>query len=93
VVWQGLRSELTCHNRDDVLHNVSRGCGNRPAVAGIELPADHDRVLFGVRSPELTERFDQPLAGAIYNDFTIHENLIARIHVYADRDTAASRRS
>jgi hypothetical protein len=88
VVWRGLRPELVCSDRAEVLTNVRRGRGAIPHVDGIELLADHNRVLLGVRGPDFTERFGVPLEGAIYTVFTVRENLIVTIEAFAERETA-----
>jgi hypothetical protein len=88
VVWNGLRPELVCPDRATVLENVRRGRASLPPVDGIELLADRNKVLFGVRGPDFTERFGVPLDGGIYNVFTIREQLIVTIDAFPDRDAA-----
>jgi ketosteroid isomerase-like protein len=88
VVWQGLRPDLICANRAAVLDNVRSSDGWLPEVAGIELHADGDQVMLGVRSPDLTEIAGERLDGEIYDVFTIADGLIVRIDEYRTRDEA-----
>jgi hypothetical protein len=50
VVWQGLRPDLVCADRDAVLNNVRSSDGWLPDVSGIELHADGDQVMLGIHS-------------------------------------------
>lgn len=34
AIWQGLRPDLVCHNRDEVLANIRNGLGRRPGRRG-----------------------------------------------------------
>ena len=88
VVWQGLRPDLVCRNRDHVLDNVRAGNGRRPDVAGIELLAEGDQVLFGVQSPDLVDIAGEELHGQVYEVFTIADGLIVRMDEYRTRDEA-----
>jgi catechol 2,3-dioxygenase-like lactoylglutathione lyase family enzyme len=88
VVWQGLRPDLICGNRAAVVDNVRSNDGWLPEVSGIELHADGDQVMLGVRSPDLTEIAGERLDGEIYNVFTIADELIVRIDEYRTRDDA-----
>lgn len=88
VIWQGLRPDLVCHSRDQVLENVRNRNGRRPDVEGIELHAEGDQVLFGVRSPDLVDVAGEPLNGEIWDLFTIAEGLIVRMDAFHTRDKA-----
>jgi hypothetical protein len=88
VVWQGLRPDLVCRSRADILDNVRARDGRQPDVAGIELHAEGDQVLFGVRSPDLVDVAGEPLQGQIYEVFTIADGLIVRIDEYRTREEA-----
>ncbi len=88
VLWQGLRPDLVCRNRDQVLDNVRARGGQRPDVQGIELYAEGDQVLFGARSPDFVEVAGEPLNGEVNQVFTIAEGLIVRMDQYPDRDAA-----
>ncbi|MDX6676441.1 MAG: hypothetical protein QOE31_493 [Solirubrobacteraceae bacterium] len=88
AVWQGVRENLVCRGRDDVLENLAQAQGRLPDVHGLELSAHGDQVLLGVRSPDLTEVAGETLHEAIYNVFTIADGLIARIDDFRTRDEA-----
>ncbi len=88
VVWQGVRPDLVCADRDHVLANLRAANGYRPAVEAIELLAERDQVLVGIRSPDLTEIGGESLDGKIYDVFTIQDGLIVRIDEFKTRDAA-----
>ena len=88
VVWQGLRPDLVCGDRDAVLHNVRSRGGRLPDVSGVELHAEGDQVMLGIRSPDLTEIAGEPLEGEIYSVFTIADGVIVRMDEYRTRDEA-----
>jgi catechol 2,3-dioxygenase-like lactoylglutathione lyase family enzyme/ketosteroid isomerase-like protein len=90
VVWQGVREDLACPDREHVLQNIRSTAGRLPEVESIDLSADEDQVLLGVRSPDLTEVADAILDGAIYNVFTIQDGLIARIEDFRTREEAVA---
>ncbi|MHB8692010.1 MAG: VOC family protein [Solirubrobacteraceae bacterium] len=91
VVWQGLRRDLVCPNRDAVLHNIVGGGQHREQLTGIEVTAlDDQHVLLGVLLPGVTELFGEPLDGAIFDVFTINDGIITRIDEFASRDTAVA---
>src|SRR4051794_21048710 len=88
VVWQGLREELVCPDRAHVLDNVRAARGQLPEVEGIELSAQGDQVLFGVRSPDFTELFGERLEGELFTVFTIRDGLIVRMEEFKAREAA-----
>lgn len=88
VMWQGLRPDLVCRSRAQVLDNVRSRGGRRPDVEGIELHAEGDQVLFGVRSPDLVDVAGEPLDGQVWDVFTIGDGLIVRMDAYRTRDEA-----
>jgi ketosteroid isomerase-like protein len=88
AVWQGLRPDLVCGDRAAVLDNVRQDQGWLPDVTSIELRADGDQVLFGVRSPDLVEVAGEQLDEQIYEVFTIADGLIVRMDEYRTRDEA-----
>jgi len=88
VVWQGLRPDLICRNREQVLNNIRARGGQRPDVEGLELYAEGDQLLFGVRSPDFVEVAGEPLNGQVNQVFTIAEGLIVRMDQHPSRDEA-----
>jgi hypothetical protein len=72
IVWQGLRDDLVCPDREAVLHNIVGGGRHREQLTGIEVAAPDDQhVLLGVQLPGVTEFFGETLDGAIFDVFTI----------------------
>jgi catechol 2,3-dioxygenase-like lactoylglutathione lyase family enzyme len=91
VVWQGLRRDLVCPNREAVLHNIAAGGQHREQLTGIEVTAlDDQHVLLAVRVPGVTEFFGEPLDGAIFDVFTINDRTITRIDEFPTRDAAVA---
>jgi ketosteroid isomerase-like protein len=89
AAWHGLRPDLRCADRPEILDNVRRNQGWLPDVAGIELAAEGDQVLFGVRSPDLVDVAGEPLDEQVFQVFTLADGLIVRIDEYRARDAAA----
>lgn len=91
IVWQGLRRDLVCPNRDAVLDNIVDGGQHREQIAGIEVVAlDDQHVLLGVLLPGVTELFGDQLDGAIFDVFTINDGVITRIDEFKARDDAVA---
>lgn len=88
AVWQGLRPDLVCRNRNQVLDNIRDRGAQLPDVEGIELCAEGDQVLFVVRSPDLVEVAGEPLNGQVNQVFTIADGLIVRMDEYRSRHEA-----
>src|SRR4051794_10569221 len=79
VVWQGVRPDLRCGNRREVLASLAGSLPERPAVDAIDLRAvGEDRVIFGLQSRELRSVADEPLHGEVYEVFTIADDTIVR---------------
>ena len=89
VVWQGLRDDLVCHDRAEVLRTIGEDERPVPEVEAIDLSADGDQVLLGVRSPDIVEVAGEVLDGAIYIVFTIEDGLIVRMDDFYTREQAA----
>lgn len=89
IVWQGLRRDLVCPNRDAVLDNIVGGGPHREQLTGIEVAAlDDQHVLLGVQLPGVTEFFGETLDGAIFDVFTIDNGVITRIDEFQTREDA-----
>jgi ketosteroid isomerase-like protein len=86
VKWQGVRPELVCPNREAVLDLLPRlGLGE---VEAIELIGRGDKVVLGVRTPELQEVAGVQLHGQVFNVITLRDGKIVHIHDYARREEA-----
>ena len=88
TVWQGVRPDLCCPDRAHILRQLGREGRQLPEIDGIDLCAEADQVLFGVRSPDLTEIADEPLDGQIHSVFTIDAGLIVAIDEFKTREDA-----
>ncbi len=88
AVWHGLRPDLVCTDRAAIVDNVRGNEGRLPDVESIELVAEGDQVLFGVRSPDLVEVAGEQLDEQVYELFTIADGLIVRIDEYRRREEA-----
>jgi ketosteroid isomerase-like protein len=89
VVWQGLRDDLGCPDRDHVLQNIRGRAGRLPEVTGIELSSEGDQVLLAVRSPDFTELVGEIMDGELFNLFTIRDGLIVHMQDFKTREQAA----
>ena len=91
IVWQGLRRDLVCPNREAVLNNIVAGGQHREQLTGLEVAAlDDQHVLLGVHLPGVTEFFGETLDGAIFDVFTIDNGIIARIDEFKTREDAVT---
>jgi hypothetical protein len=89
IVWQGLRADLVCPNRDAVLDNIRVGGQHRRRVSGLEIAAlDDGHVLFAVRLPGVTELYGEPIVGELFSVFTLRGEAIVRIDEFKTRDEA-----
>lgn len=55
VIWQGLRPELVCHGRDEVLHLLAHNQPRTPRLTKIVAEEQGDRVLVTVVSPDFED--------------------------------------
>ncbi len=89
VVWRGIPVDAICHNRDDVLDTLAGQLHEGlPRVSALELIAGDGTAVLGVRSDELRQIGDVPLAGQVFNVFQVRDGGIVAIQDYRDRDTA-----
>lgn len=90
VVWQGLRPDLSCGNRDEVLANLRDGPDLRRHVSGLEVVSlDGEHVLLAIRLVEVRELFGLALPdGELCQVFTIQDGVIRRIDEFPDRGAA-----
>jgi ketosteroid isomerase-like protein len=86
VRWRGIRPELVCPNREAVLDLLPRlGLGD---VEAIELIGAGDKVVLGVRNPELQEIAGVRFHGQVFNVITLRGGKIVHIQDYTRRDDA-----
>src|SRR5205085_2304084 len=89
IVWQGLRRDLLCRDRDAVLDNIRSGAQHRRRVSGLEIAAvDDDHVLLAVRLPGVAELRGEPIAGELFDVFTLRGGMIVRVDEFKTRREA-----
>lgn len=88
VVWRGVVPTLGCQGRDEVLATIRAGRPERPEIAGVEIRTAGQRVLVGFSSPGFTQVAGEPLAGAIFDVFTIEDGLVVTIDEFKTRAEA-----
>jgi len=87
VVWQGLRGDLVCRGRDEVLGVLAHQAGH-PPVAHVEIAQNGELVVLGVRGLSLQEVAGIPLHGQLFQVFTFADGKIVRMQDYVHRDDA-----
>ena len=88
VTWQGVREDLVCRGREEVVDAFRWGLDERRETDALEFVRGGDRVVAGVRGPTLTEVAGEPLEGQIFNVFTLRDGRIVRIDDYRRRSEA-----
>jgi ketosteroid isomerase-like protein len=88
VTWQGLRDDLVCRGREEVIETFRWALDERRETDALEFIRGGDRVVMGARGPSLTEVGGEPLDGQIYNVFTLRDGRITRIDDYRRRSEA-----
>ena len=91
VVHQGVRPELICRNREQVIGMVGRRAGRVPPVEAIELIAAGDHVVMTVRGagigPPVDDDEDEARGQATVV-YTLADGKIVRMHDYLHRAEA-----
>ena len=91
VVHQGVRPELICRNREQVIYMVGRRAGRVPPVEAIELIASGDHVVMTVRGagigPPVDDDEDEARGQATVV-YTLADGKIVRMHDYLHRAEA-----
>lgn len=86
VRWQGVRPELVCPDREAVLDLLPRrGLGE---VEALEVIGAGDKVVLGVRNPELQEVAGVQFRGQVFNVITLRDGRIVHIQDYTRREDA-----
>ena len=88
VTWQGVREDLVCHGREEVVDTFRGGLDKRREIDALEFVRGGDRVVVGVRSPTLAEVAGEPLEEQIFNAFRLRDGRIVRIDDYRGRSEA-----
>jgi hypothetical protein len=89
VVHQGVRPELVCNNRDEVLANIRRGFAREDfGVDRLELVDAGERVVVGLAGPRFRDMPWAPLNGQIFVVYTIRDGRIVRMDDHLTRNEA-----
>jgi hypothetical protein len=90
IFWQGVREDFICENRDEAMEMLCEQQREEHGVEALELIANEDRVMLGIRSTQLQEIGDVPLGGQIFQVFTLgdHDGRIVRVDEYRRRSEA-----
>jgi len=90
VVHEGVRPELICHNRDEVLSMVERSM--RAMQSGIDrleiLDAGPDQAVLGVAGPRFREVEEASPAGEVFILMTVRNGHITRMRDFRSREDA-----
>jgi ribosomal protein S18 acetylase RimI-like enzyme len=87
VVWQGVRPDLVCHGRDDVIAAFVTAYDANQEIDSLELLGGDGRIVLGARARKLAID-DLDAGGEIYNVFTIDDGKITRIEDHLRREEA-----
>ena len=88
IAWQGLREDLICRGREEVVDAFVARRDQDYEVESVELIAGDDHVVLGVRVPGLREVAGIEVEGEIYNVFTIADRKVIRIRDYLKQSEA-----
>jgi ketosteroid isomerase-like protein len=88
VTWRGLRDDLVCHGREEVIHTFRWALEERRETDALEFIRGGERVVMGARGPSLTAVGGEPLEGQIFNVFTLRDGRIVSIDDYRYRSEA-----
>jgi hypothetical protein len=90
IFWQGVREDFVCEDRDEAMEMLREQQREEHGVEALELIANEDRVILGMRSTHLQEIGGVPLGGQIFQVFTLgdHDGRIVRVDEYRWRSEA-----
>ncbi len=88
LVWKGLRPDLVCNSRDEALEVIRHQLAGERHITALELVDAGDKVVFGVRAPEITEVAGERLDGAIFQVFTFRDDRIVEMQDFRSRSEA-----
>ena len=79
VIWQGLRPELVCHGRDEVLDILAHNQPRTPRLTKIVAEEQGDRVLVTVVSPDFGDSAGLPLDAPRAIAVTLRDGRVTRL--------------
>jgi limonene-1,2-epoxide hydrolase len=88
VVWTDLTGAVACEGREQVLAWLRAAPAQPPEVDALELLADTDHVVLGVRNHARQELAGVHLDGQLFTVFTVRDGQIVHLRDYAHRADA-----
>jgi ketosteroid isomerase-like protein len=88
VVWEDVSGAVGCERRDQVLAWLRSVSDPRPPVDALELMADEDHAVLGVRNHDRQELAGVRLNGQLFTVFTLREGQIVHLRDHAHRRDA-----
>lgn len=79
VVWQGLRSDLVCHGRTEVLRVLGHKQGRPPRLTKITAEEDGERVAMTVDGPDFEDNELLPASAPRSLVVTVRDGKVTRI--------------
>jgi len=90
VAWEDVAGGVACKGRDEVLDWLRAAPSQPTDVDALELLADADHVVFGVRNHARPELAGVQLDGQMFTVFTVREGQIVHLRDHAHRADALS---
>jgi ketosteroid isomerase-like protein len=88
VTWEDVAGDLACEGREQVLAWLRAAPSRLTDVDALELLADADHVVLGVRNHARRELAGVQLDGQLFTVFTLHDGQIVHLHDHAHRADA-----
>src|SRR5262245_33750492 len=88
VAWEDVAGGVACEGREQVLAWLRAAPSQPTDVDALELLADANHVMFGVRNHARQELAGVALEGQLFTVFTVREGQIVRLHDHAHRADA-----
>jgi len=90
VTWTDLTGDVACDGRGQVLAWLRGAPRQPPDVDALELLANDDHVVLGIRNHARQELAGIPLNGQLFTVFTIHGGQIVHLRDHTHREEALS---
>jgi ketosteroid isomerase-like protein len=90
VAWEDVAGGLACEGREQVLAWLRAAPAQSPQVDGLELLADADHAVLGVRNHAFQELAGVQLDGQLFTVFTLRDGQIVHQRDHAHRVEALS---
>ena len=89
VIHEGVRDDLICRGRDEVLVNVRRSLqAHRFEIDRLELIDAGDHAVLGVAGPRFRDVEEASPNGEVFIVFTVRDGRIVRMRDFRSRDDA-----